>query len=105
MNRSVAGGQLGEDYPVRRALTRPAGAGVSCLFLTCGPLEELEEVQTMPPSPDVTVADAEARYHRERLALYKARVLSGKPTSPARLRELERNAAYARDRARLLRDR
>lgn len=44
---------------------------------------------------DISVAEAEARYHRERLALYKARVLSGKPTSPGRLRELERSSAHA----------
>jgi hypothetical protein len=45
--------------------------------------------------------EAEARYHRERLALYRARVFSAKPTSPNRLRELERTsrAADARLRA------
>jgi hypothetical protein len=45
------------------------------------------------------VAEAEARYHRDRLALYRARVHSGKPTSLTRLRELERTAARAEDRA------
>jgi hypothetical protein len=54
---------------------------------------------------DVTVAEAEARYHAERLALYKARALTGKPTSPGRLRELERNAERAGERARQLRGR
>jgi hypothetical protein len=49
---------------------------------------------------DVSIAKAEARYHRDRLALYKARVNSGKPTSLTRLRELERAAARAEDRAR-----
>jgi hypothetical protein len=44
---------------------------------------------------DVSIANAEARYHRERLALYRARVHSGKPTSVGRLQELERNAARA----------
>jgi hypothetical protein len=39
--------------------------------------------------------DAEARYHRDRLALYRARVYAGKPTSAKRLRELERAAAGA----------
>ena len=52
---------------------------------------------------DASVAEAEARYHAERLALYKARVLSGKPTSPGRLRELERNAERAGEWARRVR--
>jgi hypothetical protein len=33
---------------------------------------------------------AEVRYRRERLDLYRARVYSGHPTSPERLRELQR---------------
>jgi hypothetical protein len=49
---------------------------------------------------DVSIAKAEARYHRDRLALYKARVNSGKPTSLSRLRELERTAERAEARAR-----
>lgn len=42
--------------------------------------------------------EAEARYHRDRLALYRARVYNSKPTSLGRLRELERisHAADAR---------
>ena len=47
----------------------------------------------MGGSAVVSVAEAEARYRRERLALYRARVHSGKPSSLARLRELEREAA------------
>lgn len=39
--------------------------------------------------------EAEARYHRDRLALYRARVVSSKPTSPSRLRELERTSRTA----------
>ena len=54
---------------------------------------------------DVIVANAEARYHRDRLALYRARVHSGKPTSLVRLGELERAAARAEDRARRVRGR
>jgi hypothetical protein len=54
---------------------------------------------------DVSVAEAEARYHRDRLALYKARIYSGKPTSLTRLGELERTAARAEARARHLRGR
>ena len=50
-------------------------------------------------------AEAEARYHRERLALYRARVHSGKPTSLARLGELERAATRAEDWARRVRGR
>jgi hypothetical protein len=40
---------------------------------------------------------AEARYHRDRFDLYRARVISGSsaPTSSARLRELERAATAA----------
>ena len=45
--------------------------------------------------PDVSMLEAEARYHRARLALYRARVLSAKPTSSGRLQELERTAAGA----------
>jgi hypothetical protein len=42
--------------------------------------------------------EAEERYHRERLALYRARSYGPNPTSPARLRELGRiwEAAKAR---------
>ena len=42
---------------------------------------------------------AEARYYRERLGLYRAKTYAGRPTSPARLKELER--AYAGAEARL----
>ena len=52
---------------------------------------------------DVSVAHAEARYHWERLALYRARVHSGKPTSLSRLQELERTASRAEARARRVR--
>ena len=45
--------------------------------------------------------EAEARYHRERLDLYRARVYSSRPTAPGRLRELER--AYQGAEARLRR--
>ena len=48
--------------------------------------------------PDFVQLEAEERYHRERLALYRARSYSSRPTSPARLRELGRiwEAAKAR---------
>src|SRR4051794_41801776 len=54
---------------------------------------------------DLAIVEAEARYRRERLALYRARVLSAKPTSIGRLRELEREAAAAETRLRLARGR
>jgi len=42
---------------------------------------------------------AEARYRRDRYDLYKAKAYGGRPTSPARLSELEH--AYDRAKARL----
>jgi hypothetical protein len=39
--------------------------------------------------------EAEAHYHRDRLALYRARVYANKPTSATRLRELERTSVAA----------
>jgi hypothetical protein len=47
--------------------------------------------------------EAEARYHRERLALYRARVYNSKPTSVVRLRELERTSRAADARLRTAR--
>ena len=47
------------------------------------------------PAPDLQELEAQARYHRDRLALYRARVLSAKPTSAARLRELQRISTAA----------
>jgi hypothetical protein len=47
--------------------------------------------------------EAEARYHRDRLALYRARTLSSKSTSPGRLRELERASRAADERVRAVR--
>jgi hypothetical protein len=54
---------------------------------------------------EITIAEAEARYHRDRLALYRARVLSSKPTSHGRLQELERKAEAAATRLRHARGR
>ena len=39
--------------------------------------------------------EAEARHHRNRLALYNARVLTGRPSSQMRLEELRRISAGA----------
>ena len=41
---------------------------------------------------------AEARYHRDRFALYRARALTGKPTTQTRMNELERAASGAQAR-------
>jgi hypothetical protein len=41
------------------------------------------------------VLEAEARYYRDRLALYRARVYAVKPTSATHLRELEHAATAA----------
>jgi uncharacterized coiled-coil DUF342 family protein len=38
---------------------------------------------------------AEARYHRERRDLYRAKMHGPRPTSSARLRELERACAFS----------
>ncbi len=39
--------------------------------------------------------EAEAQHHRNRLALYNARILTGRPSSPMRLEELRRISAGA----------
>jgi hypothetical protein len=38
---------------------------------------------------------ADARYHRQRLDLYRAKVYGPRPTSPSRLKELERASALS----------
>ena len=57
----------------------------------------MRPTSTIAP-PDLAQLEAEERYHRERLALYRARSYGPRPTSPARLRELDRTweAATAR---------
>lgn len=45
----------------------------------------------MPADDELLRLEAEARYARERFALYKARVGGRRPTSSSRLRELERS--------------
>jgi len=44
----------------------------------------------MATDPTIDVLRAEARYHRERYDLYRAKVYGPRPTTAARLRELER---------------
>jgi hypothetical protein len=41
-------------------------------------------------SASIEALEAEARYARERYHLYRAKTYGPRPTSPARLRELER---------------
>ena len=48
--------------------------------------------------PSLEELRAEARYQRDRYALYRARALTGKPTTQTRMRELERAAAGAQAR-------
>lgn len=54
------------------------------------------------PRPDLELEqlEAEARYHRDRFDLYRARIISGSAssTSATRLRELERTASAAAER-------
>ncbi|MDX6642248.1 MAG: hypothetical protein QOD76_210 [Solirubrobacteraceae bacterium] len=51
-------------------------------------------------SPDLHDLLAEARYHRERYELYKAKQYGSRLTSPTRLRELERASRSAQARLR-----
>ncbi len=46
-------------------------------------------------TPSLEQLRAEARYHRERYDLYRAKAYGPRATSPARLRELERTCASA----------
>ena len=54
---------------------------------------------------DLTRLEAEARYHRERRDLYRARAYGSDTTTSGRLRELERAAAQAEQRLRSARER
>jgi hypothetical protein len=56
-----------------------------------------------PPAaagPDLVQLEAEAHHHRDRLALYRARVGTARETSPERLHELERISEAADERLR-----
>jgi len=52
------------------------------------------------PADDARVVEleAEARYHRERYELYRARAYGPRPTSAARLRDLQRASERAAER-------
>ena len=54
----------------------------------------------MTPADDARVVEleAEARYHRERYELYRARAYGPRPTSAARLRDLQRASERAAER-------
>ena len=54
-------------------------------------------------TPDLTDLEDQARHHRNRAALYRAKMYGSKPTSVERLRELERAAAAADERLRTAR--
>jgi hypothetical protein len=49
--------------------------------------------------------EAEARYAQQRADLYRAKTYGPRPSSPARMRELERVAAGAEERLRAARER
>jgi hypothetical protein len=53
-----------------------------------------------PSSPSIEALEAEARYARERYELYRAKAYGPRPTSTARLRELQRIHEGADDRLR-----
>ena len=55
------------------------------------------------PDRRVEELELEARYRRERLALYRARIYSDRPTTAVRLRELERLSHQADQRLRIAR--
>jgi hypothetical protein len=52
---------------------------------------------------NIRLLEAEARFHRERLALYRAKRYSGRPTSEMRFRQLERASDAANGRLLLAR--
>ncbi|WP_028063088.1 hypothetical protein [Solirubrobacter soli] len=54
-------------------------------------------------APDLTELEDQARYHRDRVALYRARMHGSQPTSVGRLEELERASAAADERLRTAR--
>lgn len=55
---------------------------------------------SVTPSHDIEQLEAQARYHRERLDLYRARIHSSRPTTAAGLRERERLCEHAERRLR-----
>ena len=66
-----------------------------------GPVKETAAPEKPRPTagdatrPELLRLEAEARHHRERLALYRAKAYGPRPTSVGRLRELERASERA----------
>jgi len=58
----------------------------------------------MARSPRIEELQADARYHRERCALYRAKMYGLRPTTMIRLRELERTQRGAEVRLRRAKD-
>jgi hypothetical protein len=58
-----------------------------------------------PGAERIEELEAEARYARQRLDLYRAKTYGPRPTSPVRMRELEREADGAEQRLRRARER
>jgi hypothetical protein len=54
----------------------------------------------MTPRPRLDELRVDVRYHRERRDLYRAKMHGPRPTSPGRLRELERTFALSDSRLR-----
>jgi hypothetical protein len=52
----------------------------------------------LPDDDELARLQAEADHHRRRLELYRAKAYGMRPTSPVRMRELERQATAAADR-------
>jgi hypothetical protein len=55
----------------------------------------------MPREPRIDDLRAEVRHARERRDLYQAKMYGSRPTTPTRMRELERELAGAEDRLRV----
>ena len=55
-------------------------------------------VPVAPAPPDLSGLEADARYHRDRLSLYRARMHGAHATSVERLHELEQASTLADDR-------
>jgi hypothetical protein len=86
------------ELVARRKARRRLGRGVPDPLPTPSvprPVSPRAVARAALPAPDLQELEAQARYHRDRLALYRARVLSAKPASAERLRELQRASAAA----------
>src|SRR5215207_5758923 len=85
-------GLIRADRPRRDAAgPTPEGPSVDAARVAADRRRPVDDVS----GAELAQLEAEARYHRERLALYRARAYGPRPTSLARLRELERTSAGA----------